>query len=90
MTREKLCGQLRSRWYLTADEIDAILVDREFFQPYLRDALAKRARLGCVPESPIDPTDGEAIFFFTELEDTSIIPDLFKCLRMSEKDLRLL
>jgi hypothetical protein len=79
MSRDELCNALRSRWYLTADEIDAILVDQGYFHPYLRDALAKRAQLGCVLESPIDSTDGEAIFLLTELEDTSIIPDLIKC-----------
>jgi hypothetical protein len=75
---------------LTPPEIDAILADQEFFQPYLKNALVKRAELGHVPESPLDATDCNAIFFLTELEDTSIIPDLLKCLRMSEKDLRVL
>ena len=90
MTRDQLCDTLRSRWYLTGEEIDAVLEDRDFFQPYLRNALAHRAKLGCVPESPIDATDGNAIFLLTELNDTSIIPDLVQCLRMSEDDLSLL
>ena len=88
MTRDQLCTALRSNWYLTPPEIDAILVDKGFFHPYLREALAKRANLGRVPESPIDATDCHAIFFLTELEDTSFIPDLLKCLRMREADLR--
>jgi hypothetical protein len=75
---------------LTPPEIDAILVDKGFFHPYLRDALANRANLARVPESPMDATDSNAIFILTELEDTSIIPDLLKCFRMSEEDLRLL
>jgi tetratricopeptide (TPR) repeat protein len=90
MTREQLLEVLRSRWYLEKDEIDAILVDREFFQPYLRNALAKRAALGNVPEDPIDGTDAHAIFFLADLEDISIIPDLIRCLKMSDGDLELL
>jgi hypothetical protein len=90
MSRDELCNALRSRWYLTADEIDAILADQGYFHPYLRDALAKRAQLGCVPESSIDATDCSAIFLLTELGDESVIPDILQCLRMSEEDLRLL
>lgn len=52
MIREQLCEKLRSRWYLTTEEIDAILADRDFFHPYLKNALAHRARLGYVAESP--------------------------------------
>ncbi len=89
MTRDQVCTALRSNWYLTPPEIDVVLANRDFFQPYLKKALAHRASIACVPESPIDPTDCNAIFLLTELGDTSIIPDLLKCLRMSEEDLRL-
>jgi hypothetical protein len=90
LNREQLCETLRSRWYLTTEAIDAILSDRDFFQPYLREALARRARLADVPESPIDVTDCHAIFLLTEMGDPAVIPDLLGCLKMSEKDLRLL
>lgn len=90
LNREQLCETLRSRWYLTTEAIDAILSDRDFFQPYLREALASRARLADVPESPIDVTDCHAIFLLTEMGDPAVIPDLLGCLKMSEKDLRLL
>ncbi len=85
MTRVELCDALRARWYLSVQQIDAILADREFFHPYLKSALVKRAGLGHVPESPLDATDCSAIFLLTELEDVSIIPDILKCLRMSEE-----
>ncbi len=88
--RSQLCGALRSRWYLEKTEIDAILADREFFQPYLSDALAKRAGIGCVPESPIDATDGAAIFLLTQFHDDAVVPHLLTCLRMEEKNLDLL
>jgi len=87
--REQLREALRSRWYLMPEEIDAILADREFFQPYLRESIANRAKLGCVPEDPVDATDSQAIFILTELNDTRIIPDLLECLKMDETDLNL-
>ncbi len=90
MTRDELCVALRSNWYLTPPEIDAILAEREFFQPHLKNALAHRASIASVSESPIDPTDSHAIFLLTEIGDTSIIPDLLKCLRMNEDDLHAL
>ena len=85
-----LCEALRSRWYLDKGEIEAVLADRDFFQPYLREALAKRANLGTASESPIDATDCQAVFFLTQFHDSSIIPDLLDCLRMNENDLHLL
>lgn len=90
MTREQLCEAMRSRRHLTVEEIDAVLADKAFFQPYLKEALARRARLGCVPDGSIDATDSHAVFLLTELADESIIPDLLECMRMSEEDLRLL
>ena len=67
MTREELCKVLGSRWHLIPEEIDAILADRDFFQPYIKDALARRAELGHIPESPIDSTDSNGIFILTEM-----------------------
>src|ERR1043166_3191915 len=90
MTHEQLIEALRSRWFLHEDEIDAIFAEREFFQPCLKTALAKRAALGRVPERPIDATDTQAIFFLADWADTSIVPDLLRCLRMSDEDVRLL
>ena len=90
MTRDQLCESLRSRWYLEPGEIEAILADRDFFQPYLRNALAHRANLCSVPEDPIDATDAQAIFFLADLGDISIIPDLIRCLKRSDGDLELL
>jgi len=87
LTREHLCNALREEWILEDEEIYAILTDRDFFQPYLKEALTKRAKLGSVSERPIDATDPSAIFLLTELGDTSIIPDVLKCLRMNEHDL---
>ncbi len=83
----QLCEVLSSRWYLTNEEIDDIIKNTEFFQPYLRKALKKRAALVSVPEDTIDSTDSNGICILTEFNDTSIIPDLIKCLRMSEEDL---
>ncbi len=88
MNREQLCDALRPQWSLTPAQIDAILADRDFFQPYLRDALARRARLREIPESPIDATDSHAIFLLAELGDAEIIPDLLLCLSMSEENLQ--
>jgi len=90
MTREELCKVLGSRWHLIPEEIDAVLADRDFFQPYLKDALARRAELGHIPESPIDSTDSNGIFILTEMGDPEIVPDLLTCLRMSDEDLDLL
>jgi hypothetical protein len=87
---QELCEALRSKWYLTKYEIDSIIEKKEFFQPYLREALSKRAAVGTVPEYPIDATDCQAIFLLTDLGDESIIPDLLECLRMEEKDLDLI
>ncbi len=90
MTREQLCDALKTQWYLGKDEIDAIDDDREFFHPYLTSALEKRAAIRSIPEDPIDATDVHAIFFLADWGDTTIIPDLLQCLRMSEDDLELL
>ncbi len=87
--REQLCEALRSRWYLGREEIDAILADREYFQPYLRKALAHRAAIHDVPERPVDATDCQAVFLLTEMGDSGFIPDLLSCLTMSDEDLRL-
>jgi len=90
MTRAHLCESLRSRWYIEPAEIEAILADKDFFQPYFRNALARRAILGSVPEDPIDATDVQAIFFLADFGDISIIPEVIRCLKMSEHDLDLL
>ncbi|MFH0991292.1 MAG: DUF1186 domain-containing protein [bacterium] len=92
MTQTELCNALRTRWYLTVEEIQAILSQKDFFQPYLRDALSRRATTGCNPdlEKPLDATDSHAIFLLTEMEDSSIIPDLLNCLRLPETSLRYL
>ena len=90
MSREHLCEALRSDWHLTAVQIDAILAQRDFFQPYLRAALARRAQLGAVPETPIDETDFNALFLLTEFGDAGIIADLLQCLHMTEPDLEAL
>jgi len=86
LNREQLCEALRSRWYLTDKEIDAVLADREFFQPYHRKAVSQKVKLGGVPEQPVDGTDCEAAFLLTEIGDSSIVPDLIKCLSMGEDD----
>jgi len=62
-------------------EIDATLADRAFFQSYLKNALAHRASIAGVSESPIDTTYFNAIFLLTELADTSIFADLLKTSR---------
>lgn len=86
----QLCETLSSKWWLTPEEIDAVIDNKEFFQPYLRNALGDRARLGAVPEDPIDSTDSNGVFLLTEFEDTSIVPDLMKCLSMREEDLDII
>lgn len=90
MTREELCKKLSTQWFILPDEIDAIFNDKDFFQPFFRDVLSKRAQAGSVPEQPIDATDSQAIFFLSDWGDTSIIPDLLACLKMDEDDLDLL
>lgn len=92
MTCEYLCEVLRTHFYLEHEEIDAILADGEFFQPYLREALRRRAELDGVPEGedPIDQTDFHAIFLLSHLGDASILPDLLRCLSFNDDDLWLL
>ena len=90
MDRTVLCDALRSKWFLTAEHIDAILSDREYFQPYLKEALARRVRVGGASESPLDATDCQAIFLLAEMGDTEMIADLLQCLRMDGDDLRKL
>lgn len=45
MDRQQLCTALRTQWYLESDEIDAIFADWDFFCPYLKQALARKAQL---------------------------------------------
>ena len=90
-TRDELCTALRTMRNLDDADIDAVSADKEFFQPYLRQALARRARLQCVSEEEeygeIDCTDFHAIFLLTHLEDEFFVPDFLKCLQMDENTL---
>ncbi len=89
ITREHLCEVLRIRPYLEREEIDAIFIEKEFFQPYLQNALTRRVVLGGVPddEKPVENTDFHAIFLLSHLRDTSILRDILQCFRFSEDDL---
>jgi hypothetical protein len=87
---QELWKAMRSETFLADEETDALLANRDFFHPYLRNAPPNRARIAGVPEKPADGTDCQAVFLLTEMQDAGIIPDLIKCLRMDHKNLDLL
>jgi hypothetical protein len=87
--RESLCEIIRLESFLTAEEIDAILADMDFFLPWFRSELL-RERIAASESGEgrfSDMAGFHAMFFLAHVHDTVALPDILACLDAPDDDL---